>query len=55
MPEKQDNPEAMHYPRVVSEGFNIQTITRDFSFIMSRMGIFEFILSIIPSRILTWE
>ncbi len=50
MPEKQGNPEALHYSRLVFEKFKIKTITRNISSILSRLGTYSFILSIIPSR-----
>jgi NAD+ synthase len=52
MPEKGGNPEAARYSRLVTGQFKINTITRDISPILSRLGTYNFVLSRIPFRFL---
>ena len=52
MPEKQGNPEAMRYSRLVTEKFKVRTITRDISSVLSKLGTYNFALSRIPLRAL---
>lgn len=52
MPEKQGNPEALTYARLVTARFKIQSITRDISPILSHLGTYRFILSLFPLRAL---
>lgn len=50
MPEKQGNPEAGSYARLVLRQHGIRALTRDISPILSRLGTYRFILSRIPFR-----
>jgi NAD+ synthase len=50
MPEKQGNPEAERYARIVTGQYQIKTITRDISPILSSLGTYQFILSAVPFR-----
>lgn len=50
MPEKQGNPEAASYSRMLTRQFKIKTLTRDISSILSHLGTYKFILSSIPLR-----
>ncbi len=45
MPEKQGNPEANRYARLVTDQYQIKTIVRDISPILSSLGTYKFILS----------
>jgi NAD+ synthase len=48
MPEKQGNPEAERYARILTDQFQIKTVTRDLSPILSSIGTYKFLLSGIP-------
>jgi NAD+ synthase len=50
MPERQGNPEAAEFSRRVIEQFGVQSLQRDISGILSRLGTYSFILSRIPFR-----
>ncbi len=50
MPERQGNPEAAGFCRMVTEQFHIKALTRDISDLLSRLGTYSFVLSAIPSR-----
>ena len=50
MPEKQGNPEAEKYARLVTERFGIEAITRDITPLLQKLGVYNFILSQIPAR-----
>lgn len=52
MPEKQGNPEAMQYSRLLTNRLKVRTITRDISSVLSHLGTYNFILSKIPFRAL---
>ena len=52
MPEKQGNPEAIQYSRLLTEKFKVRTITRDISSVLSKLGTYKFALSRIPFRAL---
>ena len=52
MPEKQGNPEAIRYSRLLTEKFKVRTITRDISSVLSKLGTYNFALSKIPFRAL---
>jgi NAD+ synthase len=52
MPEKQGNPEAMRYSRLVTDQYKVRTITRDISSVLSHLGTYRFALSRIPFRAL---
>ena len=52
MPEKQGNPEAMQYSRLLTNQLKVRTITRDISSVLSHLGTYNFILSRIPFRAL---
>ncbi len=45
MPEKQGNPEANRYAHLVTDRYQIKTIVRDISPILSSLGTYKFILS----------
>jgi NAD+ synthase len=50
MPERQGNPEAGRYSRLITGRFGIKTIVRNISSILARLGTYNFILSAIPFR-----
>ncbi len=50
MPEKQGNPDAERYARLVADRYQIKTIVRDISPILSALGTYDFVLSRLPSR-----
>jgi len=50
MPEKQGNPQAAGYARLVAEKYQVNTIVRDLSPILSSLGSYKFILSALPFR-----
>jgi NAD+ synthase len=52
MPERQGNPEAERYCRMVTGQFGIKTIRRDISSVLSSLGTYSFILSRLPFRAL---
>jgi NAD+ synthase len=55
MPERQGNPAALRYGRLVARQFGIKTLTRDISPILRRLGTYDFILSVLPShRLQEW-
>ena len=50
MPEIQGNPAARRYARLVTKQFKIRTITRNISSVLSSLGTYRFILSVLPAR-----
>jgi NAD+ synthase len=52
LPERQGNPDAIKYSRLVTGPYKINTITRNISPILSRLGTYNFLLSLIPFRFL---
>ncbi len=50
LPEKQGNPDAMKYAQMVTRGFEVDTITRDITPALERLGVYDFVLTQIPSR-----
>jgi NAD+ synthase len=52
MPERQGNPLALRYARLVTGQFKIKSITRNISPILSRLGTYDFLLSMLPFRFL---
>jgi len=50
LPERQGNPQACRFTRLVTRKFNIKTISRNISPILARLGTYDFALSILPSR-----
>jgi NAD+ synthase len=50
MPERQGNPEAMKYSRLVTNQFRVRTMIRDISPVLSRLGTYNFALAKIPLR-----
>jgi NAD+ synthase len=52
MPERQGNPDAERYARRVAGQFQIKTIRRDISPILSKLGTYNFALSYLPTRAL---
>jgi NAD+ synthase len=50
MPERQGNPEAARYSRMLIAQFGVQSLEREISGALSRLGTYSFILSRIPSR-----
>lgn len=50
MPERQGNPEAMKYSRLVTNQFKARVIARDISPVLSRLGTYNFALARIPFR-----
>jgi NAD+ synthase len=50
LPERQGNPEAIKYAHLVIDRFHIKSIRRDISPILSALGTYKFILSLIPFR-----
>lgn len=52
LPERQGNPEAEHFARLVTGRFGIRTKTIDISPLLARLGTYDFVLSRFPSRTL---
>lgn len=50
LPERQGNPEAASYARLVADQFKIKTITRDISAILAALGTYDFLVAKLPLR-----
>jgi len=50
MPEKQGNPEAARYGQMVVQQFGVQSLERDISGVLSRLGTYSYIIPRIPFR-----
>ena len=50
IPEKQGNPDAVRFARLVTDRFGIETITRDITPVLNRLGIYDWIQARIPLR-----
>ena len=50
LPERQGNPAARHYARLITERFGIKTLTRNISPILGRLGSYQLILAMVPTR-----
>jgi NAD+ synthase len=50
LPEKQGNPDAQKYAERVARRFEIDTITRDISPVLDRLGVYDYVLAKIPLR-----
>jgi NAD+ synthase len=50
LPERQGNPDAARFARLVTRNFNIHTIERDISPVLTRLGVYHFIISYLPLR-----
>lgn len=50
LPERQGNPQALHYARLLTNQYDIRSVKRNISPILARLGTYNFFLSIIPFR-----
>jgi len=52
LPEKQGNPQAVKFARLVADRFGVATLTHDISPLLKSLGVYDFILNQIPTRAL---